>query len=151
MQSKGLSRVFSNTTVQKHQFLVTFNYLSVTYFVKYDVYLLIYFGLCPVLVAALGIFWASLSWHVGSIPGFGTSPREGNGNPLHYSHLKNPIDRRDWWATVRGAAKNWTQPSIHTWRNTACGILVHQPRIKPRPPHWKADFQPLDYQGSPYL
>ena len=39
----------------------------------------------------------------GSIPGSGRSPGEGNGNPLQYSCLKNPMDRGAWWATVPGA------------------------------------------------
>ena len=33
---------------------------------------------------------------------------EGNGNPLQYSCLENSMDRGDWWATVRGAAKSWS-------------------------------------------
>ena len=41
----------------------------------------------------------------GSIPGLGRSPGEGNGNPLQYSYLGNPMDRGVWWATVHGAAK----------------------------------------------
>ena len=45
----------------------------------------------------------------GSIPGSGRSPGEGNGNPLQYSCLENSMDRRAWWATVHGVAKNWTQ------------------------------------------
>ena len=42
---------------------------------------------------------------VGSIPGLGRSPREGNDNPLQCSCLGNPMDRGDWWATVHGVAK----------------------------------------------
>ena len=42
---------------------------------------------------------------VGSIPGSGRSPGEGNENPLRYSCLGNPMDRRAWWATVHGIAK----------------------------------------------
>ena len=34
---------------------------------------------------------------LGSIPGSGRSPGEGNGNPLQYSCLENPMDRGDWW------------------------------------------------------
>ena len=45
---------------------------------------------------------------VGSFPGSGRSPREGNGNPLQYSCLENPTDKGAWWATVHGVAKNWT-------------------------------------------
>ena len=37
---------------------------------------------------------------VGSIPGSGGSPEEGNGNPPQYSCLENPTDRVVWWATV---------------------------------------------------
>ena len=36
----------------------------------------------------------------GLIPGFGRYPGEGNGNPLQYSCLENPMDRGAWWATV---------------------------------------------------
>ena len=36
----------------------------------------------------------------GSIPGLGRSPGEGNGNPLQYSCLENPMDRGGWLATV---------------------------------------------------
>ena len=36
----------------------------------------------------------------GSIPGSGRSPGEGNGNPLQYSCLENPMDGGAWWATV---------------------------------------------------
>ena len=35
--------------------------------------------------------------------------RVGNGNPLQYSCLENPMDRGDWLATVRGFADSWTQ------------------------------------------
>ena len=48
----------------------------------------------------------------GLIPWSGRSPGKGNGNPLQYSCLGNPIDRGAWWATVHGAAKNWNQLSI---------------------------------------
>ena len=41
----------------------------------------------------------------GLIPGSGRSPGEGNDNPLEYSYLGNPIDRRAWQATVHGVAK----------------------------------------------
>ena len=41
------------------------------------------------------------------IPGSGRSPGVGNGNPLQYSCLENPMDREDWQTTVHGVAKNW--------------------------------------------
>ena len=37
--------------------------------------------------------------------GLGRSSGEGNGNPLQYSCLENPIDREAWWATVQGFSK----------------------------------------------
>ena len=47
----------------------------------------------------------------GSIPGEGRSPRVGNGNPLQYSYLENPMDRGAWQATIHGVTKTWTQLS----------------------------------------
>ena len=46
---------------------------------------------------------------VGSIPGSGRSPGEGNGNPLQYSCLGNSTDRGAWRATVHGVAKSQTR------------------------------------------
>ena len=48
----------------------------------------------------------------GSIPGSGRSPEGGNGNPLQYSCMENPMDRGAWWATVHGATKSRTQLSM---------------------------------------
>ena len=48
------------------------------------------------------------------IPGLGRSPGGGNGNPLQYSRLRNPMDRGAWRATVRGVAKSRTRLSRHT-------------------------------------
>ena len=50
----------------------------------------------------------------GVIPGSGRSPGEGNGTPLQYSCLENPMDRGVWWATIHGVAKSWTQLSDFT-------------------------------------
>ena len=44
---------------------------------------------------------------LGSIPGLGRPPGEGNGNPLQYSCLQNSTDRGAWWAIVHGVAKSW--------------------------------------------
>ena len=46
----------------------------------------------------------------GLTPGSGRSPGEGNGNPLQYSCLENPMDRRAWWATVHENQRVW-----HKW------------------------------------
>ena len=45
---------------------------------------------------------------VGSISGWGRSPRVGDGKPLQHSCLENAMDRVAWWATVHGVAKSRT-------------------------------------------
>ena len=45
---------------------------------------------------------------MGSTPGSGRSPSEGNGNPLQYSRLENPMDGEAWWALVHGVTKSQT-------------------------------------------
>ena len=52
---------------------------------------------------------------LGLIPGSERSPGEGNGNPLQYSCLENPMDRGAWWATVHGVAKSQTRLSNFTF------------------------------------
>ena len=51
---------------------------------------------------------------LGSTPGLGRSPGEGNGNPLQYSCLENPMDGGAWQATVNEVAKSWIQLSDFT-------------------------------------
>ena len=53
---------------------------------------------------------------MGSIPGSGRSPGGGNGNPLQYSCLGNPMDRGAWWATAHGVTASWTQ--LSGWART---------------------------------
>ena len=53
-------------------------------------------------------------------PGLGRSPGEGNGNPLQYSCLENPMDGGAWWATVHGVAKSWTRLSGFTFTLSEC-------------------------------
>ena len=53
-----------------------------------------------------------------SIPGSGRSSGEGNGNPLQYSCLQNPMDRGAWWAIVHEMAKSQTRLS-----NTAASLV----------------------------
>ena len=58
-----------------------------------------------------------LAYNVGDLgltPGLGRSSGEGNGNPLQYSCLENPMDRGAWWATVHGVAKSRTRLSGFT-------------------------------------
>ena len=65
----------------------------------------------------------------GSIPGSGRSLGGGNGNPLQYSCLGNPMDRGTWWATVHGVIKSRTRLSMHTmgqWQYLviACRLVI---------------------------
>ena len=55
---------------------------------------------------------------LGSIPGLGRSPGEGNGNPLQYSCLENPMEGGAWYTTVHGVTKSWTQLSDFTFTFT---------------------------------
>ena len=45
---------------------------------------------------------------VGSLPGSGRSPEEGNDNLIQYSCLENSMDRGVWWAIVHGVTKSRT-------------------------------------------
>ena len=59
---------------------------------------------------------------LGSIPGLGRSPGEGNGNPLQYSYLENPMDGGAWWATVHRVAKSWARLSDFTYLLTYVSV-----------------------------
>ena len=50
---------------------------------------------------------------LGSIPGSGRSPGEGNGNPFQYSCLENPMDGGAWWATVHSRKQLDTTERLH--------------------------------------
>ena len=56
----------------------------------------------------------------GLICGWGRSPGEGNGTPLQYSCLENPMDGGAWWAAVHGVAKSQTQLNRGAWWVTVC-------------------------------
>ena len=67
----------------------------------------------------------------GSIPGSGRSPGEGNGNPLQYSCLENPMEGGAWWATPRGRKEVGTTErlslTVKTWYNfySFSELLLH--------------------------
>ena len=70
---------------------------------------------------------------MGLIPGLGRLPGEGNGNPLQYSCLENPMDRGVWRATVHGVAKSWirlrtqcTHTDLHWLDSLVLGLSVPQ-------------------------
>ena len=60
----------------------------------------------------------------GSIPGSGRSSGEGNGNPLQYFCLENPMDGGAWWATVHVVAKSWTRLSNFTFFHLHFGAFL---------------------------
>ena len=65
--------------------------------------------------------------NLGSIPGSGRSPGEGNDNPLQYSCLENPMDGGAWGAIVHGVAKSRTQLSdFHFISFISADILVNE-------------------------
>ena len=61
---------------------------------------------------------------LGSVPGSGRSPGEGNGNPLQYSCLENPMDRGAWWATVHRGTKSRTRLSDFTLVSTNFYVMM---------------------------
>ena len=67
------------------------------------------------------------------IPGLGRSSGEGNGNPLQYSCLENPVDGGAWWATDHGVAKSWTGLSDFTltfFSGTKKYLIIHKMKVK---------------------
>ena len=63
---------------------------------------------------------SAIAGDMSSTPGSGWSPGGGNGNPLQYSCLENPMHKRIiWWATVLGVTENQTWPS-----NWACTTIL---------------------------
>ena len=86
-------------------------------------------GVCTALLTLGALPWwfsgkesACKAGGTSSIPGSGRSPGEGNGNPLQYSCLENPMDRETWQATVHGIAKSRTRLRENTFL-----ILVNFP------------------------
>ena len=55
--------------------------------------------------SSVGKEWVCNAGELGSIPGLGRSPGEGNGYPLQYSCLENPMGREAWQAIVHGVTK----------------------------------------------
>ena len=70
----------------------------------------------------------------GSIPGLGRCPGEGNGNPLQYSCLGNPMDREVWRAMVHGVTNNQTTTGhahAHTHTHTHTSLASFRDRKSP--------------------
>ena len=75
----------------------------------------------------------------GLIPGLRRSPAGGNGNPLPYSCLENPMDRGTRWATVHRPLKRWMQLSIEY-------IHTHTHTHTHTQPHTQPHTQDISYQ-----
>ena len=101
-----LSRLFVLHFFYQYHFLfsLSFSYFSAS----------LISALFPLTAGSDGKESACKAGHPVSIPGLGRSPGEGNGNPLHYSCLENPIGRGAWQAAVHGC-KSWTQLSDYTY------------------------------------
>ena len=78
----------------------------------------------------------------GSISGLGRSPGEGNGKPLQYSCLGNPMDREAWKATVLGAAKRVGHDLVTKNRNHHIKAYKVRNGVSSfhstHPPQWKS-------------
>ena len=66
---------------------------------------------------------------LGLIPGLVRSHGEGNGHPLQYSCLENPMDRRAWWTTLCGATESQTQLSDFNFTCNSHVMLVRYIRL----------------------
>ena len=93
---------------------------------------------------------------LGSIPGLGRSPGEGNDNPFQYSCLENPVDGGAWQATVHGVAKSRTPLSSFTfflsliqWIREVSKQGITIPGVKEgHPPPPSLSQEELSWRGS---
>ena len=63
----------------------------------------------------------------GSVPGLGTLPGVGNGNPFQYSCFENSMDRGAWQAIVHEVAKSWTCAYMHACTHARTHAHTHTP------------------------
>ena len=71
-----------------------------------------------------------------SIPGLGRSPGEGNGNPLQYSCLENPMDRGAWWATVHRVTESDTTKRLNNNISIQHHLPISHPPQLSQPPFY---------------
>ena len=87
---------------------------------------------------------------LGSIPGLGRSSGEGNGTPLQYSCLENPMDRGAWWATVHGFTKRQTRLSDFTfhfqsfWASLVAQLVKNPPTMQETQVRFLGGEDPLE-------
>ena len=103
LQSKGLSRVFSSTTIRRHQFfdvqLTTGKTIALTIRTFVGKVISLLFNMLSRFDfpgSSDGKASVYNAGDLGSIPGLGRSAGEGNGNPLQYYCLENPMDSGAW-------------------------------------------------------
>ena len=84
---------------------------------------------------------------LGSIPGLGRSPGEGNGNPLQHPCLESPMDRGAWWATVHRVSRSQTRLSDLTFTQKAVGKVHSKKTFKQRPEGRKTNQVVLGGEG----
>ena len=72
---------------------------------------------------------AGTAGDLGSVPGLGRSPGDGNSNPLQYSCLNNYMDRGAWQAIVHGVAKSWTWLTL-SWASLVAEMVKNLPVMK---------------------
>ena len=80
-----------------------------------------------------------------SIPGSGRFPGAGNGNPLQYSCLENPMDRGDWRATVHGVTQShndWATKHVYT------GLVISNYKINVKNCSWSRDTSSRTWRAS---
>ena len=98
---------------------------------------------------------------LGSIPGWGRSSGEGNGKPIQYSCLENPMDRGAWQATVHGVARvrhdSATKPpqaprsSLYSWLHIFRTSREPSEPEKPNLPHLRAHWTRSVFHWYDYL
>ena len=87
----------------------------------------------------------------GLIPGLGRSPLEGNGYPLQYCCLENPMDRVGWQQQSMGSQRvghHWATNLLGYSCSPVHGIFLDQ-GLNPHLLHWQVDSLPMSHQGSP--
>ena len=122
MQSKGLSRVFSNTIVQKHQFFGP-QFLFIVQLSHP------YMTTGKTITLSIETFVRKLKYLL-----FNTLSRlvigEGNGNPLQCSCLENPRDGGAWWAAVYGVTQSQTRLKQLSSSSSSRLVIAFLPRSK---------------------
>ena len=146
LQSKGLSRVFSNTTVQKHQsgsfhksLILIFPSLLQSYFsycpqayiniivhIQY-MYILYKLGFPGGAIIKETAFQCRRHKRCGFDSWVRKIPWRRNGNPLQYSCLEIPMNRGDWQSTTHRVTKSWTRLtrlSMHIHKQTKMHTFI---------------------------